>query len=63
MGLLEKLVAQQELEVLKYDIKTRDKDGLLWAKCEAYGARRLLVSLQQHIKSLRVAASNAKGND
>lgn len=59
LEILEELVKLEEKKVLTYDLRTGNRDILLYLKCEAEGARRLAYSLERHLKSLRVAALKA----
>lgn len=56
---MEELVRLEEARLLKYDLRTGDSNGLLIAKCEADGARKLSNALQTYLRTTRVAASKA----
>lgn len=56
---IEDMVRLIETAVIRYDLNAGGVDGLLRAKCEAQGARKLQHMLQSHIKQLRLAALKA----
>lgn len=57
---IEEMAKLLETEVVRYDLNSKGLDGLLKAKYEAQGARRLKHLIETHMKQLRMAALKAE---